>query len=255
MRNYLIVLTSVFLIMSSSYADVVSSPVLNTTEQNSLVNNTILGNPQDWNLTQEEWNHYRQLMQGPNGHWYPNLTPPEVLGLNAQTPAEQRHFAEIVAKEEHDKLLRELVFNNAVHQAALRLYAKEPIIRSFNTTPFNPIKTSYRNTVSLQRGDHLTLFIDPIKGLDFMALPKLLAAIKNTNNVELDIFCVGNVDDNSIRHWAKLNNIPTDLVSQGRITLNQDNGRLQKTAGNAVLPYVLLVRQGESKPLTIWSLI
>ena len=254
MRNYFLTLPLLFL-MLNSYADIDNTRIASTEEQNTTINSTTAGNPQDWGLTTDEWTRYQQLMQGPNGHWYPNLTPPAVLGLNAQTNQDQQHFADIVAREEHDKLARELAFDNAVHQAVLRLYSNEPVIRSFNLSPFNPIKTSNsQNTVALQAGDHLTLFVDPIKGLDFMALPKLLTDVKSNAGVILDIFCVGNVDDSTIRRWAKLNNIPMELVSQGRITLNQDNGRLKKTVGIAMLPYAVLVRNGVSKPVSLWSL-
>lgn len=244
------------LIMSSVYAqDVTSTQEISAPTQNTMVNNTVIGNPQDWDLSQEEWTKYQKLMQGPFGHWYPKLTPSEILGLNAQTPQEQQHYAEIVAREEHDKLARELDFDRAVHQALLKLYPNEPIIKSFNLSPFNPIQSAkQKNSVTLQNGDHLILFVDTSKGLDFVALPRLIADIKNIQGVILDVFCIGNIDDNAIRTWAKLNEIPMNLVAAGRITLNHDNGKLQKTAGNVELPYVMLVRNGESKPVSVWSL-
>jgi integrating conjugative element protein (TIGR03759 family) len=112
-------------ILNSAFAEDVN----NTTPQNTTVNNTAEINPQIWGLTAEEWHQYQTLMQ---------LTPPAILGLNAQTPQEQQHFAAIVAKEEHDKLARELSFNNAVYQAMQRLYANEPVIKPFDLSPFNP---------------------------------------------------------------------------------------------------------------------
>lgn len=119
--------------------DIANTPDLATTAQNTIVDSTIVGNPHDWGLTATEWGRYQRLMQGPARLWYPHLTPPEVLGLNAQTLLERQHFAEIVAQEEHDKLARELIFNNAVHTAFLRLYAKEPVIQPFNFSSFNPL--------------------------------------------------------------------------------------------------------------------
>lgn len=251
------VILMILLLLSTnnSYAAIVNTAVANTVEQNTMITNTAVGNPSNWDLTSEEWSHYEQLMQGSDGHWYPQLTPPEVLGLNAQTAQEQQHYAEIVAKEQHDKLARELAFDNAVHQATLRLYSDEPIVRAFNLSPFNPVHPSRRKTVvTLETNDHLALFVDPMKGLDFATLPRLIAEVKNNSGIVLDIYCVGNVDDNAIRDWAKLNNIPMNLVTQGRITLNHDNGKLEKTAGVVIPPYVLLVRNGESTPVSIWNL-
>jgi integrating conjugative element protein (TIGR03759 family) len=78
-------------------------------------------------------------MQGLSGHYYSQLSPPEVLGINAETADELQHYAEVSVKIEHDKLERELRFNVAFHEAATRLYASEPIIKPFDYTPFTPI--------------------------------------------------------------------------------------------------------------------
>lgn len=247
------VILSLWAVITIAYGqDITTTQESSTITQNTIPNSTIVGTPQDWGLKQEEWSQYQKLMQGPNGHWYPYLTPPEVLGLNATTPQEQKHYAEIVAKEEHDKLARELAFNNAVHEALLRIYPNEQIIRPFNLSPYNPVQATKRNDqTALQAGDHIGLFVDPTQGLDFSTLPRLLATVKGNQGVTLDIYCVGKVDDNAIRGWAKLNAIPMDLVLQKQITLNHDKGKLQRTVGNVPLPYVILVRNGESRSLSL----
>lgn len=236
-------------------AESVSNTIEDTTRvQNTTINSTTLGNAQDWGLSAPEWDQYQKLMRGPNGLWYPKLSPPEVLGLNAQTAQDQKHFAEVVARTEHDKLARELSFDYAIHQALLRLYPTEPIIRSFDMSAFSPIpKKIADSSAQLQTGDHLVLFIDPTQGID-PTTSRLIDKIKNKIGVSLDIFCVGSVDDNAIQKWARLNSLPADLVAQSRITLNRDNGKLQKTAGQVKLPYLLLVRNGESKPVLVGSL-
>lgn len=114
--------------------DVVNTPVQNTITHASQVYVT-----KAWNLDATEWDHYLKLMQGPAGHYYQHLSPPEVLGLSANTPNDLNHFAEIAAKLEHDKLEHELQFNAAFHAAAARLYSKEPLIKPFDYTPFTPI--------------------------------------------------------------------------------------------------------------------
>lgn len=130
--------------------DVVNSPTKNTT-----ISTTAVDNSQAWGLTEDEWIQYQQLERGPFGFWYPQLTPPELLGLNAKTEEEQKHFAEMVAKEEHDKVARELSFNNAVYEAALRLYPKEKLIQPFDISIFNPVKINPEN--NLQVSDHVGL--------------------------------------------------------------------------------------------------
>ncbi len=111
----------------------------NTVTQNTEINKPPAGIAKDWDLNETEWNQYLNLMHGPSGHYYANLSPPEILGIKAETNEELRHYAEIAAKLEHDKLERELRFNTAFHEAAARLYSAEPLIKPFDYTPFTPI--------------------------------------------------------------------------------------------------------------------
>ncbi len=129
------VVFSLLFIINTAFAD----NIVNTAPNNTQVNNTANSQAQDWGISLDEWAQYQKLMQGKNGHWYPQLTPPEVLGLNAQTPQEQQHFAEIAAKQEHDKLAGELAFDHAFHQAMGKLYASEPVIKPFDMSAYNPI--------------------------------------------------------------------------------------------------------------------
>lgn len=137
-RNKFIIPLSLLLFANLSFADnVLNSSNASTAVRNTAVNSTQVDNPTNWGLTATEWGRYQHFMQGPARLWYPQLSPPAILGLMAETPEEQRHFAAIVAQEEHDKLARELVFNNAVHQAVLRLYPKESVIQPFDFSAFN----------------------------------------------------------------------------------------------------------------------
>ena len=51
---------------------------------------------------------------------------------------EEKHFAEVYAEQEHQKVAHELAFNQAAFQAMRRLYPDEKMIKPFDTTPFNP---------------------------------------------------------------------------------------------------------------------
>lgn len=132
-----IILFLALLIPTLSFA---VNDVSNTKTENTIVQNTIINSPvqspKEWNLTEAEWKKYLILMQGFSGHYYKQLSPPEVLGIQAETPEEMQHYAEISAKIEHDKLERELRFNTAFHDAAARLYAAEPLIKPFDYSPF-----------------------------------------------------------------------------------------------------------------------
>ncbi len=120
-----------------------ASEVANTSDISSVIQTTQVHQPlpgiaQDWGLTEVEWQNYLKLMQGPDGLWYSQLHPAAVLGMNATTEPERRHYAEIIARQEHDKVARELIFNHAVYLAMRKEYADEPIIQPFDKSPFNP---------------------------------------------------------------------------------------------------------------------
>ncbi len=134
-------LLSMLLISTCVFAsdDIVNTQTQNTISQNTMVNTTHIGIAKDWNLTDTEWRQYIMLMDGPSAHYYKNLSPPEVLGINASNAEELNHYAEVAATLEHDKLERELRFNAAFHEAATKLYSTEPIIKPFDYTPFTPI--------------------------------------------------------------------------------------------------------------------
>lgn len=119
--------------------DVINTQTQNTVSRNSIVSTSQIGTAKEWQLTDEEWFHYLSLMNGFNGHYYKNLSPPEVLGINANDQEELNHFAEISAKLQHDKLERELRFDAAFHDAAKRIYATEPLIKPFDFAPFTPM--------------------------------------------------------------------------------------------------------------------
>lgn len=241
-------------------ADVQNSQVLNGSDIATKANGSIVGNAQDWGLSDEEWSHYQHLMAGPAGKWYANLSPSEVLGMYADNEQDQKRFAEMAAKEEHDRIAREVTFDNQFHDAIHRLYAGEPVIKDFDMSAFNPINGKTRpsqhgSSMSVQAGDHLVLFVDPKSGLDFISVPPLLALVNTHPGVVLDIFCVGNISDQDIQAWAKLNSIPVNLVSKGVITLNPDNGKWKSIFGSGNLPSVVLVRDGTTLPVSLSKLM
>lgn len=139
--NIILFISGFFLINTAfSEADVVNTQAKNSVIQNSEINTTQLDIAKDWNLTDSEWHHYLILMQGTSGHYYEHLSPPEVLGINADTMDDTRHFAELSVKLAHDRLEKEIKFNTAFHEAATKLYSSEKIIKPFDLSPFNPIQ-------------------------------------------------------------------------------------------------------------------
>jgi integrating conjugative element protein (TIGR03759 family) len=80
-------------------------------------------------------------MQGVAGLWYPQLNPPEVLGLLAESPSERAHFADIVVRWRKARLDHELAFNRAVHAAWQHAYPHLLPIKHFDVRPFDVVKS------------------------------------------------------------------------------------------------------------------
>jgi integrating conjugative element protein (TIGR03759 family) len=140
-------LTPLFLIggllirsIASFAAEVENSQEETSIVQSSTDKTSLSGNAKDWNLTDSEWTQYHKIMQGSAGFWYRQLPPPAVLDMYTDDSEDTKHFAEVYAKQEHQKVERELAFNKAAFQAAKRLYPNEPMINPFDMRPFNPIK-------------------------------------------------------------------------------------------------------------------
>lgn len=124
--------------LSAKAAEVQNSQEISGGIATVQLQNTVPNKIRDPRLSDIEWARYEQFMQGMEGVWYPALSPAAVLGMRAETNTERRHYAELVAQEQHDKLAREILFNHEFYLAIHRLYPNEPVIQAFDKTPFNP---------------------------------------------------------------------------------------------------------------------
>jgi integrating conjugative element protein (TIGR03759 family) len=253
--NRILIFSTLLLLTGNVFA---TDNVVNTETQNTMTHNTIsqntesntaaVGSAKDWNLTDAEWSKYQMLMQGASGYYFSHYTPPEVLGLNSENETDLKHFAEIDVRLEHDKNEKELRLNKAFNDAANRIYANEPIIKSFDMTPYTPIPKDYMsNTKSLQSGDHLVLFVDVKESTSSNKLAELISQVQSNKGTVLDIYCVNAANEEAIQGWAKTNSLPVVLVSTNRITLNNDRGKFKKVSNTSGLPYAMLVRDGKSQ--------
>jgi integrating conjugative element protein (TIGR03759 family) len=225
-----------------------NSTDVNSKESNSTVLTGKTGNAQDWNLSVSEWQEYLKLMQGPSGHYYQNMTPTQVLGINADNDRDLKHFAELSAQQEHEKVEKELKFDHAFHEATNRLFVNEPIIRDFDYTPFSPaVSKAPEAKTNLTRGDHIALFVDLNGKTSPDILSKLISQVKNTQDAVLDIYCVNYTDDESLRNWAKSNSIPVELVVSDKVTINKSKRNMELRR----LPYALLAHGDDSRIINL----
>lgn len=171
-----------------------------------------------WGLTAEEEKRYLKLMKNKSAVYYEgrNLSPIDILGLNAQSDAERAHYAELSAKYEALKVAQNIAWNNAFHEAYKKLFEGVPVVGDFNPAPYSP--HAYR-PIKLLQGEMLYLFVDA-KDQAQTILMVLKGAILETPNTRLHVFFL-HMNNTDIHNWAKRHEIPEDLVKQKRITLNQ----------------------------------
>ena len=75
----------------------------------------------EWGLDTTEYTRYEQLMRGPRGAFsVANLSPLEVLGIHAQTPAQRRAYADRLVKLLFEDTERVLAFEREVQAAGPR---------------------------------------------------------------------------------------------------------------------------------------
>ncbi len=74
-----------------------------------------------WGLSGEEYQRYQQLMDGLRGTQSPGLDPLTVLGIEAQSDAERKKYAQLWVKQEFARTEKELKFQREVDAAWQRL--------------------------------------------------------------------------------------------------------------------------------------
>ncbi|AWO77401.1 TIGR03759 family integrating conjugative element protein [Serratia marcescens] len=180
-----------------------------------------------WGLSGEEYQRYQQLMDGPRGTQSPGLDPLTALGIEAQSDAERKKYAEQWVKQEFARTEKELKFQREVDAAWQRLGVL-------------PVNMGNAAGIAHDTGGRLALFV---KAKDCGQCEARLAAVL-ADNRPVDIYLVDSKgDDSLLRSWAKAHHIPVDKVRARQITLNHDGGRWMKF-GNGLMPVVL--QQGEN---------
>lgn len=180
-----------------------------------------------WGISGEEYQRYQQLMDGPRGTQSPGLDPLTALGIEAQSDAERKKYAEQWVKQEFVRTEKELKFQREVDAAWQRLGVL-------------PVNMGNAAGIAHDTGGRLALFV---KAKDCGQCDARLAAVL-ADNRPVDIYLVDSKgNDSLLRDWARVYHIPIDKVRARQITLNHDGGRWMKF-GNGLMPVVL--QQGEN---------
>ncbi len=211
-----------------------------TTTERSVLSDSERARARSWNLSETEWQRYRQLMDGVRGSISPEtISPVEVLGIHARDASERQRYAERWAQAMHEDAERILAFQHAYDAAIRRLYPNEPLI----DPALLPEPTE--KTGSLEPGDRVMFFTrDECPACD-MLMNKLLKRIDQVSGIDIYLTDADPGDDAAVRAWASTHQIDPEWVRSRRVTLNHDGGALDGlTSGQGEVPYILR-RRGE----------
>ena len=214
---------------------------VSSTTEGSVLSKSERARALTWNLSEVEWQRYRQLMQGVRGSISPEtISPIEVLGIHARDEAERQRYAERWAQTMHEDAERILGFQYAYDEAIRRLYPGESLIDS------SRLPESSENTDSLEPSDRVLFFTRADCPACDAFFRKVLQRIDDVAGI--DIYITGEKigDNKAVRDWAKEHGINPEWVRSRRVTLNHDAGALEQiTHGEGQVPY-LMRRRGEA---------
>ncbi|MBD2806685.1 TIGR03759 family integrating conjugative element protein [Xenorhabdus sp. ZM] len=179
---------------------------------------------EQWGLRADEYQRYQHLMAGPRGIQSPGLDPLTALGIEAESEAERRRYAEQWVKAEFARTEKELRFQREVNAAWQRLFP--------DVLPVDMAK-------SREESGRLALFVN---AKDCPSCETRLAEVLAAKQ-PVDIYLVDSQgNDDLLRQWAKKHQIPVERVRNRQITLNHDAGYWFRF-GKGRMP--VLLRQGE----------
>ncbi|QXI31208.1 TIGR03759 family integrating conjugative element protein [Pseudomonas vanderleydeniana] len=189
----------------------------------------------EWGLKREEWQRYRELMQGPLGVYSPNLDPLTALGIEARDPAEQERYAQMQVQAEFARLQKLFDYQNAYDRAYKRLYPGQlpvDLIGSRRPPPMaSPAET----------GSRLAVFAKPRCQACLARVAQLLREGRPFDLYLLDT----DGQDQPLRDWARQAGIDPQRVRLREITLNHDAGHWARLGDKGTLPAVMRSVNGQ----------
>ncbi|MET0044717.1 MAG: TIGR03759 family integrating conjugative element protein [Candidatus Thiodiazotropha sp. 6PLUC3] len=204
---------------SIAYGDEVKQTGVEISNLNSTAVNAEAMGFDGWGLSETETERYQRIMKGPRGNWTPNLSPLQVLGINAESVQERQHYARRLAIIEHDRLVRERAFEKAYLAEYAKLYPNAPLYEGA------PAFAKTKKVKHQRKRVNITLPCD-IQSVCYKRIAPTLAKA-TSKPVDLYFFGVESVDD--IQTWAREIGIDPDRVRQKLITLNV--GEIMSSSG------------------------
>lgn len=177
-----------------------------------------------WQLTQEEWSRYEDLMKNsPWALWEHHASPLAILAHYSDSLEEKRRYARIEAEMDVWRQYRIVEFQ--------ALYDKERSIVHERYVEW--IQKRLPTLSTIKPYEKLRLFVQA--GDCDIHCRSLITRVLKTQ-AKVDIYVSGAKTDEQIFHWAESASIPVERVKTKEITLNHDNGVFSLVTGGLGIP-------------------
>lgn len=180
-----------------------------------------------WSIEVSDWHRYKELSEGIAKYDYAHLDPVMVLGIFARNETERTKFARLYVKQEQRRVQGLLDFDRAFQREAILLAKRngQSVVDEnlfYRNSPKARVERTLNKT-NLKSNDRLALFVNTTCP-QCHNLFNVVDKRRKDLDVGLDIYFVGNVSDDEIRHWAEEAGIKPKDVHDKKITLNHDKG-------------------------------
>ena len=225
-----------------------------TQQQNTDPNSTIpnyqrwssqdVAESQSWGLTKPEWLKYKEYMAyGQNASYYstkPEVTPVMILGFMATTEAERKKYAIKYIQTETARQEREIAFDETVNKYIKELTPNHPIWMTEPQRRDLMKRLSGRQESKGSNGlpqitDTRVVIYADAKDCDKSCSTFVKLFLSNSSSLSrVDLFALNAESDESLRAFGVTLGFTTDVIEQGKATLNHDLGyyaRLKPTPG------------------------
>ncbi|MYD46433.1 MAG: TIGR03759 family integrating conjugative element protein [Gammaproteobacteria bacterium] len=225
-----------------------STTTIDISSQLLEVSNTNVSLLDQWQLSEQEWSRYEELMQGIRGRLsQSNISPIEVLGIHARSETERTHYARIWARMMREDAIRVLQFQRAYDIETRALNQDEPLI----DISLLPEPTKGKETI-LTESDRVLVFLSFDCILCDIVFDEVYSRISKFNGIDLYFVDTDTKDSERIQDWAKSRAIDIQHVQSGQVTINYDNGLLESIDPDVQsVPTLKLRHDDEIKPLRL----
>lgn len=213
----------------------VETPISRTLELHTLAKH--------WELDRQEYQRYVDIMRGPLGKWNSDLDPLLALGMFAASPQQELRYAELYAQQEFDLTERALQFQQAYRAAFDRLYPNIAMLDQRLLSPYfrhQQQKSGMRVAKRLAQkrfvaGDRLLLFVPSICRQCLTEINQLVNLLSSTQQSGVDVYVRDAQNDEVVRAWATTHGIKTVWLNNQQLSLNRDDGLLQRLKSQATV--------------------